>query len=103
MSIFLDTRGNSTLGIGLCDRCGYKFPLGELFSDPNFPGLKVDKRCLDVLDPYRLPAHQTENVSMQFVRPETPIDVNVLALYSPDASIYITGQNASGETIWLIP
>ena len=98
--LFLDTRGNPTLGIGLCDRCGFKFPLGELYADPNYPGLKVDKRCLDVLDPYRLPAHETENVTLTFVRPETPIDVDVLAIYTPDASEFL--MNASGA-IWLIP
>ena len=100
MPLFLDTRGNATLGIGICDRCGFKFPLGQLFSDPNYPGLKVDKECLDLLDPYRLPARETENVTLLFVRPDTPIDVDVLAIYTPDASEFL--MNAAGF-IWLIP
>ena len=99
---FLNTLGNSKLSIGLCDYCGFKFPSHELFPDPNYPGLRADKRCLDVLDPYRLPPHETENVSLLFVRPETPIDVNVLAIYSPDASLFLVGNNGSGE-VWLIP
>lgn len=100
MPLFLDTLDRPVLAIGICDRCGFKFPIGELMPDPNFPGLRVDRRCVDELDPYRLPPRQTENVSLQFARPDVPIDVNVLALYSPDASIFL--MNASGGS-WLIP
>jgi hypothetical protein len=30
---------------------------------------------LDVLDPYRLPARQTEQINLDFVRPDVSIDV----------------------------
>lgn len=100
MPRFLDTISNPVVAIGICDRCGFKFPIMELMPDPNFPGLRVDKRCIDQLDPYRLPARQSETISLQFVRPDQPIDVNVLALYSPDASLFL--MNASGF-LWLIP
>jgi len=41
--------------------------------DPNFPGMRVCKEDLDNFDPWRLPARQTENISLRFPRP----DVNI--------------------------
>ena len=35
MAKYLNTRGNTYLGIGICGRCSRKFPIGELYSDPN--------------------------------------------------------------------
>lgn len=72
---FLDTTGQPTLGIGLCARCSAKLPLAELHSDPNSPGLMVCKDDLDVLDPYRLPARQTEEITLPFARPDTDLSV----------------------------
>lgn len=76
MSIYLDTRGKSTLGIGICGRCSRKFPLDELQSDPNYPGLRVCKVDMDEYDPYRLPARQPEVIALRFPRPDTPIATN---------------------------
>lgn len=73
MPIYLDTTGRSTLGIGICARCSRKFPLDELFSDPNSPGLMVCREDLDELDPYRLPARQTERINLDFIRPDLPL------------------------------
>lgn len=70
---FLDTTGNSTLGIGLCDRCRRKFPLMQLMSDPNSPGLKVCEEDRDQFDPYRLPARQSERINLPFVRPDESV------------------------------
>ena len=74
MSLYLDTRGQPTLGIGLCGRCSRKFPLAELYSDPNSPGLKVCIDDLDELDPYLLPPRQPETLVLPFVRPDLPLD-----------------------------
>ena len=76
MSIYLDTRGKSTLGIGICGRCSRTFPLDELQSDPNYPGLRVCKVDMDEYDPYRLPARQPEVIALRFPRPDTPISTN---------------------------
>lgn len=73
MSIYLDPTGRSTYGIGICARCSRKMFLDELYSDPNSPGLMVCKDDLDVLDPYRLPARQTERINLDFVRPDLPL------------------------------
>ncbi len=73
MPLFLDPTGRSTFGIGICARCSRKMFLDELFSDPNSPGLMVCKEDLDELDPYRLPARQTERINLDFVRPDLPL------------------------------
>jgi hypothetical protein len=75
--VFLDTRGRSTLGIGICGRCSRKMSLDELQPDPNYPGLRVCKEDLDQYDPYRLPARQPEVIALQYPRPDTPLDGGV--------------------------
>ncbi len=74
MPVYLDTRGKTTLGIGICGRCSRKFSLDDLYPDANYPGLRVCKDDLDEYDPYRLPARQPEVISLQYPRPDTPLD-----------------------------
>lgn len=73
MAVFLNTTGEPTLGVALCDRCHLKFPLAQLTSDPNYPGLKVCAKDKDQFDPWRLPARQTERINLPFVRPDVPL------------------------------
>jgi hypothetical protein len=78
MPIFLDTRGLSSVAIAVCDRCKMKVSFVSLVSDPNFPGLRVceDRGCKDQLDPYRLPARQTERINLRFPRPDVSVAVD---------------------------
>lgn len=73
MPIFLDTRGNSTLGIGICDRCRKKFPLDKLQEDRNTPGLRVCEADNDDFDPWRLPALQPDDITLPFYRPDESV------------------------------
>lgn len=73
MPKFLDTRGQTTLGIGICDRCKRKFPLAKLMPDPNSPGLRVCAADKDNFDPWRLPARQPDRITLPFVRPDDPL------------------------------
>ena len=93
MSIYLDTRGNATLAIGICGRCSRKFPIGELASDPNYPGLKVCKDDTDDYDPYRLPARQPEKISLLFARPDTPIATNPAGLITENGEQFLISEN----------
>jgi hypothetical protein len=93
MSLFLDTRGLTYAAIGCCDRCSRKFPLGELMPDRNYPGLRVCKDDLDELDPYRLPARQTERITLPFVRPDVPIATSPYGLISEDGNSFVTTEN----------
>src|ERR1017187_5361306 len=70
---FLDTRGNTTLGVAICDRCHFKFPIGELRPDGNIPGLMVCRWDWDTLDPYRLPPPPPDKWNLPFVRPDVPL------------------------------
>lgn len=70
---FLDTTGNPTLGIGICGRCSFKFPLNMLRPDPNVPGLMVCEADTDNFDPYRMPARPADVINLPFVRPDTPL------------------------------
>ena len=63
-------------------------------SDPNAPGLRVCKADLDELDPYRLPARQTERITLPFVRPDTPIPTNPSGFISEDGNTFVTTENS---------
>jgi hypothetical protein len=47
--------------------------LDELSPDPNSPGLMVCDQDRDEYDPYRLPARQTEDITLRFTRPDVPL------------------------------
>jgi hypothetical protein len=75
MPTFLDTRGNATLSIAICDRCKMKRDHDQMRPDPNFPGLQVcGQGCADEKDPYRLPARKTERITIRFPRPDVSLD-----------------------------
>lgn len=75
MPIFLDTRGKTNVGIGICDRCRRKFPINDLQPDRNTPGLLVCEADNDVFDPWRLPARQSEDITLPHYRPDVPLGV----------------------------
>lgn len=80
MPIYLDTRGQPTLGIALCSRCQTKRMLSELTDDGNIPNFKVCRKeispgCWDNYDPMRLPPRRPDNYSLPFVRPDTDLVV----------------------------
>ncbi|MEN9419815.1 MAG: hypothetical protein RI988_3436 [Pseudomonadota bacterium] len=93
MAVYLDTRGRSTLGIGLCARCSRKFSLDDLQSDPNFPGLMVCEADLDDFDPYRLPARETEQITLRFVRPDESIATDPAGVISEDGNIFLVTED----------
>jgi hypothetical protein len=73
MPLFLDTRGNSSLAIAICDRCSFKFPIGKLSADRDAPGLRVCEQCNDEEDPYKLPSRKTESITVRYPRPDQPV------------------------------
>ena len=74
MPLWVNPRGRTTYGIGICARCSRKMSLDELQPDPNAPGLMVCAKDRDEFDPYRLPARQTEDIRLPFVRPDTEFE-----------------------------
>jgi hypothetical protein len=89
VAIFLDTTGQPTLGVGICARCQRKFPLAQLISDPNSPGLKVCLEDADEYDPYRLPPRAPDQINLPFVRPDVSLapDVDTIPLTGTPADL----------------
>jgi hypothetical protein len=86
MPRWLNTIGRRTLAIGICDRCRMKRAFADLRPDQNSPGLMVcssavPNGCNDQLDPYRLPARQTETFSIIRARPDAPLDDDSITDY----------------------
>jgi len=100
MGIFLDPRGKSTFGIGICARCSRKMSLDDLESDPNYPGLYVCREDKDQFDPYRLAARQPERINLFHPRPDTNIALNMLGTISQDDDLFIIGEEGDG---YLVP
>ena len=85
MPLYLDTRGRSKIAIAICGRCGRKFPYDELGDDPNYPGLRVCSEDRDNLDPWRLPARPSDDITLQYPRPDVSITTEgaTPALFEP--------------------
>ena len=96
MAKFLDTTGNSTLGIGICARCSRKLPLEELQSDPNYPNLMVCKEDIDQYDPYRLAPRPADKIVLPFVRPDLSLGTNPSGLITQDGESFITTEAENG-------
>ena len=73
MPLYLDTTGRATRSIAICDRCRMKVAYDDLQADRNFPGLRVCAPCTDQLDPWRLPARMSEQITLRFPRPDEPV------------------------------
>jgi hypothetical protein len=93
MPLYINTRGRTTLAIGICGRCSMKFPLEKLQPDANYPGLLVCDRDRDQYDPYRLPARQPDSIVLPFTRPDTPIPTNPAGFISDDGDTFIITED----------
>jgi hypothetical protein len=92
MPMFLNTLGNASVAIFICDRCKMKRAIDEAMPDPNFPGLRVCQQgCADDKDPYRLPARKTERINLRFPRPDQPL-TQVEDAYTTYGG-YVNGSN----------
>lgn len=100
MARYLDTSGNSSLGVALCARCSRKFPLGELAPDPNYPALMVCREDTDQYDPYRLAPREADQITLPFVRPDTPVTTEPSGLIQEASDLFIITEDNSG---YLLP
>ena len=93
MPRYLNTRGNTTLAIGICGRCSIKMPLDQLLPDPNYPGLLVCEKDRDQYDPYRLPARQPDNIVLPFTRPDAPIGTDPAGVITQDGDYFLITED----------
>jgi hypothetical protein len=101
MSIYLDTTGNATLGIGLCARCSIKFPLGELSPDPNYPALMVCRQDIDQYDPYRLAPRAPDQIVLPFVRPDSSLATDPAGFITNSGNVFVTTEGSDPRYITL--
>ena len=96
MSRFIDPTGQPTYGIGICGRCSRKFPLAELASDPNYPGLMVCRDDIDDYDPYRLAPRAPDKIVLPFNRPDTPIATRPAGVIQEAGDQFIVTEDGGG-------
>jgi hypothetical protein len=95
MPVWLDTLGNNTLSIAICDRCKRKIAYSDIRPDGNIPAIRVcGDGCSDEFDPYRLAPRPTEKVSIRFPRPDADV-----AQYNDAITTDPNIVNNSDETI----
>ena len=87
MPLYISTEGKTTVAIAVCDRCHLKMPVADMVQDGNYPSIRGHKHCMDVYDPYRLPARQTENIALHHPRPDADISTPAVALPVPDGNV----------------
>lgn len=82
------------LAKAVCQRCNFKVAYTELREDGNVAKLMVCRDCWDEKDPYRLPARQTEDITLQNPRPDKPVPVSSNRLESEDG-FYIMSEDGT--------
>lgn len=100
MALFLNTRGNPSLGIGICSRCSIKMPLHKLNADPNSPGLRVCDKDMDQFDPYRLGPPPTDNIVLPFTRPDAPLATNPSGYITQDGNAFLITEDSDDFIIF---
>lgn len=74
MSLYLPIKNVAgSMAIAVCFRCQKKVYYGELKQDPNNQNYYC-KDCIDLYDPWRLPARQAENIAISHPRPDTELE-----------------------------
>jgi hypothetical protein len=70
MPLYLPPKSvGGTMAIAICARCSMKMYAGDRVKDPN-NGLWGHKECMDAYDPWKLPARQAEDITVENPRPD---------------------------------
>lgn len=74
MSLYLTPKSvGGTMATAICYRCQKKMYAGDLRKDPNNQNYYCSE-CVDIYDPWRLPARRAEDISVAHPRPDTEIE-----------------------------
>lgn len=71
----------------------------DLQPDPNYPGLYVCQDDLDQLDPYRLPARETENITMEWCRPDISLGIGHLGICTEDDNDFMITEDGQSYMV----
>lgn len=69
MSLHLPIKTAGSSAIAICGRCAKKVYYSSLTQDPNTK-VYYCPDCVDLYDPWRLPARRTEDISLHHPRPD---------------------------------
>ena len=72
-NLYLPVRTKGSAAIAVCPRCQKKVYYDDLKQDPNNKNWYCGE-CVDIYDPWRLPAHKTEDISLQHPRPDVKLE-----------------------------
>lgn len=64
-----------SFAIAVCPRCKMKRHYGDLIQDPNTKQMVCKFDCADIYDPYRLPPKAPDQITLQYPRPDEPLNV----------------------------
>lgn len=73
MSLYLPVKAKGSAAIAICGRCQKKIYYDQLTRDPNNQNWYCPE-CVDIYDPWRLPARKAEDISLQHPRPDTKVE-----------------------------
>jgi len=73
VSLYLPVRNvRGTMAVAICFRCQMKIYSGDLVKDPNNQNMYC-RECVDLFDPWRLPARQPEDIKLAYPRPDAEL------------------------------
>lgn len=72
-NLYLPVRTKGSAAIAVCYRCQRKVYYNDLKQDPNNKQYFCPE-CVDIYDPWRLPARQAENIGLQHPRPDVDLE-----------------------------
>lgn len=67
--LFLPVHTSGRVSIAICPRCQKKIQYDDLRQDPNNQNWYCAE-CVDLYDPWRLPARQAEDITLHHPRPD---------------------------------
>lgn len=73
MSLYLPLNTKGSVAIAVCPRCQKKLQYDDLRKDPN-NGNFYCEGCVDLYDPWRLPARRAEDITLQHPRPDVELE-----------------------------
>ncbi len=73
MSLYLPINLQGSAAIAICSRCQRKVQYVDLKQDPNNMNWYCSE-CVDLYDPWRLPARRAEDISLQHPRPDVELE-----------------------------
>ena len=91
MGLYLPVRTKGSAAIAVCPRCSTKVYYDDLKKDPN-NNQYYCADCVDIYDPWRLPARQAEDTSLQHPRPDVPL-IDLATLLVTEQGFYIVTEH----------